>query len=210
MTQRFNPPPGWQVPAGFTPPQGWQPDPSWPAAPAGWNYWVDDAAGYGDVSQQAGQAASSHQGGYDAAGQQGGYGTASQPGGYGQTPQAGPYDPAPATGQPGAFNPAQGAGGASLAIAEQQVKSQKRTMLVGFGIAVAAVVITVVSFLIAASSPTGGTYYFPWWFGLIGLALGIRGAVMHSKAKKQLAQAQAASGGGLYGTGMGGTDGLYR
>src|SRR5699024_9054181 len=44
MSQRFNAPPGWQVPEGFVPPTGWQPDPSWPAAPAGWNFWVDDAA----------------------------------------------------------------------------------------------------------------------------------------------------------------------
>ncbi|HIZ37588.1 MAG TPA: hypothetical protein H9815_17565 [Candidatus Ruania gallistercoris] len=44
MSQRFNAPPGWQVPEGFVPPTGWQPDPSWPPAPAGWNFWVDDAA----------------------------------------------------------------------------------------------------------------------------------------------------------------------
>lgn len=39
---RFNPPPGWQVPDNFVPPQGWQPDPSWPMAPAGWQFWVDE------------------------------------------------------------------------------------------------------------------------------------------------------------------------
>ncbi len=72
MAQRFNPPPGWHVPAGFTPTPGWQPDPSWPAAPTGWNFWVDDAAGYDSAS------------GY---GMGGGYGGT---GGYGQSGAAGP------------------------------------------------------------------------------------------------------------------------
>ncbi|MBD8078551.1 hypothetical protein [Cellulosimicrobium arenosum] len=43
MTLRFVPPPGWRTPAGFTPTDDWHPDPSWPAAPAGWVFWVDDA-----------------------------------------------------------------------------------------------------------------------------------------------------------------------
>ncbi len=154
-------------------------------------------------------------GAYDPApstGQPGTY-ASGQPGAYGQ---AGSYDPSPATGA-GAFNPAsapgvggfdasQAAGGASMALAEQQVKTQKRTMLIGFGVALAVILVAVISFAIAASSPTGGTWYFPWYFGLLGLALGIRGAIMHRKAKKELMAAQAAAGGGLYGSGMGGTD----
>jgi hypothetical protein len=40
MAYRFNPPPGWQVADGFTPGNGWLPDPSWPAAPDGWEFWV--------------------------------------------------------------------------------------------------------------------------------------------------------------------------
>ncbi|QAY69605.1 excalibur calcium-binding domain-containing protein [Xylanimonas protaetiae] len=43
MAARFNPPPGWQVPAGFRPEPGWSPDPAWPVAPAGWEYWIEDA-----------------------------------------------------------------------------------------------------------------------------------------------------------------------
>lgn len=39
---RFNPPPGWPLPADFTPEPGWQPDPSWPPPPPGWQLWVDD------------------------------------------------------------------------------------------------------------------------------------------------------------------------
>jgi hypothetical protein len=39
---RFNPPPGWPVPAGFTPAPGWQPEPSWPPPPPGWQLWVGD------------------------------------------------------------------------------------------------------------------------------------------------------------------------
>ena len=42
MTYRFNPPPGWEVPAGFTPDEGWQPDPAWPAAPQGWEFWLPE------------------------------------------------------------------------------------------------------------------------------------------------------------------------
>ncbi len=40
MAHRFNPPPGWQVEQGFTPSNDWRPDPSWPAAPEGWEFWV--------------------------------------------------------------------------------------------------------------------------------------------------------------------------
>lgn len=41
---RFNPPPGWTVPAGFDPRRGHLADPAWPAAPEGWAFWVPDAA----------------------------------------------------------------------------------------------------------------------------------------------------------------------
>ncbi len=38
---RFNPPPGWPVPAkGWVPPPNWQPDPSWPPVPPGWQLWI--------------------------------------------------------------------------------------------------------------------------------------------------------------------------
>lgn len=38
---RFNPPPGWPVPAkGWVPPSNWQPDPSWPPPPPGWPLWI--------------------------------------------------------------------------------------------------------------------------------------------------------------------------
>jgi hypothetical protein len=42
MGLRFNPPPGWPLPAGFVPPAGWQPDPSWPPVPPQWELWVSD------------------------------------------------------------------------------------------------------------------------------------------------------------------------
>lgn len=39
---RFNPPPGWQVPLHpWVPPKGFRKDPSWPEAPAGWNFWAE-------------------------------------------------------------------------------------------------------------------------------------------------------------------------
>jgi hypothetical protein len=40
---RFNPPPGWVVPAGFDPRRGHLADPAWPSAPEGWAFWVPDA-----------------------------------------------------------------------------------------------------------------------------------------------------------------------
>jgi hypothetical protein len=40
MAHRFNPPPGWDVPAGFTPDEAWTPDPAWPPAPPGWEFWL--------------------------------------------------------------------------------------------------------------------------------------------------------------------------
>lgn len=43
MAWRFNPAPGWPVPpSGWTPPEGWVPDPSWPAAPPGWQFWIEE------------------------------------------------------------------------------------------------------------------------------------------------------------------------
>lgn len=43
MSWRFTAPPGWpEPPPGWVPPPGWTPDPSWPAAPEGWQFWVQD------------------------------------------------------------------------------------------------------------------------------------------------------------------------
>ncbi|SED66877.1 hypothetical protein [Ruania alba] len=232
MAQRFNPPPGWQVPAGFAPTQGWQPDPSWPPAPPGWNFWVDDAVGTYGAASQPGYGA--QQPGYGE--QQPGYGGASQPSGYGPsnpgaagpghpgmhnagtpgahgggnaydpsptTGQANAYDPSPNTGQPGAYDPSMAPGGASMALVEKQVKDGRRNILIGLGVAAVALVVWIVSY--SAAGP-GDTYLRPWYFVLFGVIFGIRGIVEYVKAKKQLAQAQAAAGGGLYGTGMGGSD----
>ncbi|MBD5784957.1 hypothetical protein IF650_02070 [Cellulosimicrobium terreum] len=44
MAQRFVPPPGWPTPPSFTPTSDWHPDASWPPAPEGWVFWVDDDA----------------------------------------------------------------------------------------------------------------------------------------------------------------------
>lgn len=37
---RFNPPPNWPVPSGWSPGAGRQIDPSWPAPPVGWQFWI--------------------------------------------------------------------------------------------------------------------------------------------------------------------------
>lgn len=182
MAQRFNAPPGWQVPDGFVPPTGWQPDPSWPPAPAGWNFWVDDAAPAGaPAGAAAGAPAGAPAGAATAApGEQGsGFGPAAHPGGYGD---------------PSSYSAAQAPGSANVALAQKQIKDNKRMIYIGFGVAAAALLVFVVSFAIAASSPTGGTYYFPWYFMLIGIAIGIRGAIATSKAKKALAQLNPSGG----------------
>lgn len=43
VATRFSPPPTWAVPTGFDPRRGHLPDPTWPAAPEGWTFWVPDA-----------------------------------------------------------------------------------------------------------------------------------------------------------------------
>lgn len=62
MPYRFNPPPGWPVPAGFTPDADWRPDPSWPAAPDGWEFWIAEPVAVpppAPPQSSAGQAAQS-------------------------------------------------------------------------------------------------------------------------------------------------------
>lgn len=46
----FNAPPGWQTPAGFDPRRGHPVDPTWPAAPAGWQFWVPRPGSRGPVA----------------------------------------------------------------------------------------------------------------------------------------------------------------
>lgn len=47
MAFRFNPAPGWPpAPANWTPPPGWTPPAEWSAAPAEWQWWVEDDPGY--------------------------------------------------------------------------------------------------------------------------------------------------------------------
>lgn len=41
MALRFVPPPGWPA-AQHLPPAGWSPDPAWPPAPPGWEFYVDE------------------------------------------------------------------------------------------------------------------------------------------------------------------------
>lgn len=44
MALKYNPPPGWKVPLGpdGSPTDGFSPDPSWPAPPEDWQFWVLD------------------------------------------------------------------------------------------------------------------------------------------------------------------------
>lgn len=119
MTQRFNPPPGWNVPPEFVPSADWQPDPSWPAAPDGWNYWVEvDAA----------QPTAAEQPSYGSATDQPLYGSPS----YSQSADAAP---------PGAYSTAPGT--AQAAMAEAQLSGAKRNALIGAGLLVLTVVVAV-------------------------------------------------------------------
>lgn len=48
---QFNPPPGWPPPPpGWSPPAGWTPPTSWPAAPRGWQFWIESTPGGFDFS----------------------------------------------------------------------------------------------------------------------------------------------------------------
>lgn len=155
MAQRFNAPPGWNVPPDFVPTSDWQPDPSWPQAPAGWNFWVDDAAqsvgSYGTPAPT------------DGAGE-GGYGT----------PSAGAYgaDPSPyGTAAPGAFG-STAPGSAQAAVTENHAAGAKRSILIGAGL-IALVVVVLFAF----------DRLF-WYFALFGIIMVIKGLVDLNKAKK--------------------------
>jgi hypothetical protein len=58
MIQRFNPPPGWEVPAHpWTPPTGFKKDESWPDPPSGWEFWIladEDEASVPESVEQGG------------------------------------------------------------------------------------------------------------------------------------------------------------
>ncbi|QOR71719.1 hypothetical protein IM660_05425 [Ruania alkalisoli] len=236
MAQRFNPPPGWHVPAGFTPTPGWQPDPSWPAPPTGWNFWVDDAAGYGSASGFGMGGGYGEAGGYGQSGYSAGPGmrhaggpgiedprnpgmrAAGSPGvhgaggAYDPAPSTGaagphdaghagahgnPYDPSPNTGQPGQYDPSSVSGSVHLAIAEKKVKLAGKQSLMGIVFVAVAVIINLVS---------GDRATFLWGVLLVGVFITIRGIVNYVKARKDLSAARAATGGGLYGTDLGGSD----
>src|SRR5690606_14194418 len=113
VTQRFNPPPGWDVPPGFAPTADWQPDPSWPPAPQGWQFWVDDAAAQPVPPSGAGP-----------------YGSAQTP--YGAAADA----------PPGAYG-STAPGSAQAAIAEARYAGARRSTFVGAGIFVVGVLINV-------------------------------------------------------------------
>lgn len=162
----------FNAPPGWQVPEGFVPPTGWQPDPS----WPPAPAGWNFWVDDGAQAPAP-----------GGFGPAGvpAPGGYGD---------------PSSYDPSYAPGSANVALAQKQIKDNKRLMLIGFGIAAAALLIFVVTFAIAASSPTGGTYYFPWYFGVIGLALGIRGAVATSKAKKALAQLNPSAGlAGAYG-----------
>ncbi len=108
-----------------------------------------------------------------------------------------PYDPSPNTGQPGQYDPSSVSGSAHLAIAEKKAKAAGRQSLMGIVFVALAVVINLVS---------GERATFLWGVLLVGVFITIRGIVAYVKAKKELAAARAATGGGLYGSEMGGSD----
>lgn len=189
MTQRFNAPPGWDVPAGFVPPDGWQPDPSWPTPPQDWTWWVEDAApgaapsvsgptatgaaaaaGVGGVVSGAGPGGQGDP--YGAAGaQSGGHGGAPYPLADGQ--QAAPY------GQ--SASPYPGGGTVQEAQADAQLKQARRGAILGAAAFVVGLVVTVVSYNAAGPGEDPRVWWGPMLFGPI---IAIVSLVRMSKAKK--------------------------
>ncbi len=183
MAQRFNAPPGWNVPPNFVPTSDWQPDPSWPPAPNGWTFWVDDAA---QPASGYGTPASGDQAGGYGTNPIADYGTPPQPA-YGAADQN-PYG----TAAPGAFG-STAPGSAQAALAQNQASGGRRSIWIGLGLFVAAIVITVVSYSMAEP---GDRYFVPWYFALIGIVIAIRGLIDMNKAKKaEAAQLGYGSGG---------------
>lgn len=178
---RFNAPPGWNVPPDFVPSADWKLDPSWPPAPEGWNYWVDDAA--------------------PAAPQQPAYGTPApdaQP--YGSTPPAAqPYGAsspgAPQSGVPyGApaspYNPS-APGSAHTAVAAAQAEASKKAIRGGLIAIAVGIVLSIVLIATLDRLPLWGPLLV--LFGIITI---IKGYIDQNKAKKAMAATQ-----GVYGTG---------
>lgn len=166
VTQRFNAPPGWNVPPDFVPSADWQPDPSWPPAPAGWSFWVDDAAPANDTSLSVDPT-----------------NPASQPGAAygavppGPAPQGTPYGTPPA----GAFG-STAPGSAQAVVAEGQLSSAKKSLWIGLGLIVLVVVLVF------------ATERLFWYLGIIGIILAIKGLVDMNKAKKAIAASQGPYG----------------
>lgn len=221
MAQRFNPPPGWQVPPGFVPTSDWQPDPSWPQAPDGWSYWVDDApqqaaapsygtpaaeGSYGSASTPSYGSASGSQPGAPSYGSASApsYGSASsqqdgQPYGAASSPAAGgvPYGTSPETGGVpyGSPNGAYGStapGSASAAMAQAQAAGARKSIFLGIGFLVGGIVFTVVVLNFG--------YWSTWMFLLpiFGIITLIRGLIDQGKARKAMAAANPQGMGSPY------------
>ncbi len=185
MAQRFNPPPGWNVPPDFIPTSDWKPDPSWPPAPDGWTYWVDDTA-----PQQQSFGSSS-------APQAPSYGTPPSPAvpTYGAPAQqdASPYGAqqfGSASTPPGAY----AGGSAQSAMGEAQRSGAKKSIGIGIALFIGSIVVTVVTYSVAEP---GGRFWVPWYIGLAGIVLAIRGAIEMNKANKTIAASQGFTTGGM-------------
>lgn len=66
MLMRFNPPSNWPVPPGWSPGPGRRVDPSWPAPPPGWQFWVVDEQSSKVEEEWPGQGAASEPRGTEA------------------------------------------------------------------------------------------------------------------------------------------------
>lgn len=179
MAQRFNAPPGWHVPPNFVPTSDWRPDPSWPPAPQGWSFWVDDGAPpANDTSLSFDPTSPAAQ--HDAP-----YGVAPAT----PAPQGVPYGSAPAApvGAYGSTAP----GSAQGALAEAQIAAAKKARQGGIIAILIGVVLTVV--LVVAFDRM--TIWGPVLViaGIVGI---IKGSIDLGKARK------AAAGPAGYGPGV--------
>lgn len=168
------------MPADFVPPQGWQPDPTWPPAPQGWNFWIEDSP-----VTQAPSAAVPGPG--TTAGPQSPVGATSSHG----TPTSAP-PPAGAYGAPGdyAVVGSDGVASSSYAQLKGHYDNAKRSVIYGLIALVIGVGITGYSLM------NGGGGVITYGLIIVGLIVLIRGALGMRKSKAGMNALQANQPGG--------------
>lgn len=182
MTQRFNAPPGWDVPPDFVPTAGWQPDPSWPPAPQGWTYWVEDGVSAAPAPVDAVPS----------------YGTPPGSPAYGSAPAASYSAPQGAYGAPVGAYGSTAAGSAQGVVAQGQRSNARKQIVSGSIMLAAGLVLTIGRLLV-----DGDIWFFPVILVVAGAVSLIRGLRERKKAD------QLVDIGAMYGAGQGNRPGGF-